>query len=477
MFEQLVRGIAEGLVPEDHAVKVDPVEMAQPGPQRQFLESEADITVYGGAAGGGKSYALLLDPLADSHNPGFGAVIFRRTLKQVKDQGGLWDTSEKIYPGLNADPNLTDRKWTFPSGAVVQFAGIEHEHDKLNWQGSQIALIGFDELTHFTEGQFFYLLSRNRSVCGARTRIRATTNPGPGWVKRLLAPWVDSKFTGKRAEPGEVRWFRRRHDKIVWLDEPPKIEPCDCLKEGCENCFPTAKSITFIPSRVWDNRKLLESNPQYVANLHTLAEHEQQALLHGDWDSVLPHRVIDAFDETSHVVPHREIPAHWLRAVGMDFGGINTAAVAIRIDPETEELWIVGEDWPGHSRTFDQIGKDVKAICGGMPHKGCGGNRTSEEGWRQAMRKEGIPMDAPQLGDPAIQYQCVNDAFRQGALKIFDTCEKTIGMLNTFQRKLDGNGMPTDEFKDTDFHLPAALRYIVSFLRPPKPKAADLEMW
>src|SRR5690606_2742766 len=160
----------------------------QPGPQTAFLSTSADIAIYGGAAGGGKSWALLLEPLRHIHNPKFGGVIFRRESKQVTNEGGLWDESEKIYPLVGAKPRVGDLQWVFPSGCCLTFAHLQHETDKLSWQGSQIAFIGFDELTHFTRTQFFYMLSRNRSLCGVAPYIRATTNPdADSWVAEFIA--------------------------------------------------------------------------------------------------------------------------------------------------------------------------------------------------------------------------------------------------------------------------------------------------
>ena len=125
----------------------------QPGPQEMFLSSPADIAIYGGAAGGGKSYALLLEALRHTNNKNFGAVIFRKNANQIMSEGGLWDTASEIYPYAGGKPSRNPRPtWKFPSGAKISFAHLEYEKDKLGWQGSQIPLIGFDELTHFTEG-------------------------------------------------------------------------------------------------------------------------------------------------------------------------------------------------------------------------------------------------------------------------------------------------------------------------------------
>ena len=130
----------------DAGVRIAP----QPGPQSAFLRSDADIAIYGGAAGGGKTYALLLEALRNVDVPGFGAVIFRRNANQILSQGGLWDTSRTIYAGLGEMRLTPSPRWLFPSGARITFACLEDDAAALKWQGSQIALICFDELTHFS---------------------------------------------------------------------------------------------------------------------------------------------------------------------------------------------------------------------------------------------------------------------------------------------------------------------------------------
>jgi hypothetical protein len=443
----------------------------QPGPQTQADESEADITGYGGSAGGGKTFDLLRAPTKHIDNPGFGAVIFRRTMKQVKDEGGIWDQSEDLYSLGSGKANLTERFWQFPSGATIQFAGLENENDKYDWQGTEICLLEFDELTHFTKSQFFYLITRNRSTCGIRPKVKVTMNPEPGWVKELFAPWVDRTFPNP-AESGEVRYFiRGKADQIVWLPEKPERTPCNCLKEGCENCFPPEKSITFIRASVYDNRKLLETNPGYITNLMVQDEVDRRRLLDGDWDVKPPHLVLDAYDETRNDIGWFEIPADWpLRAVGMDFGGHNTAEVVLTEEPSTGKLIVIGEDWPGHDRSYSDIADEIRNLSGNRtPTRGAGGNRTTEQGWRQAFRKEGIPLDEPdpKHADPKLQYKTVNDLFRSGDLLIMG-CPKLKAMITSFKRKQDKYGNVTDDFDDAPYHLLAALRYIVIKLRPPK---------
>lgn len=452
----------------------------QPGPQEEFLNTEADIAIFGGAAGGGKTVAELLLPLKWVDNSKFGAVIFRRTLKQVKDEGGIWDASCNIYPFSEARPNVSGLYWSFPSGATVQFAGCETENNKFDYQGSEICLLQFDELTHFTESIFFYLLSRNRSTCGVRPRVRATTNPEPGWVKRLLAPWVDRSFPGKRAKSGEIRWFIRENNVIVWVDEPPKRDPCTqglngskCLRLGCVSCFPPEKSITFIRSSVYDNRKLLEANPEYVSNLLALPDLERRRLHDGDWDAKPENMVIDAFDESIHVILPFTVPKEWPRYVGMDFGSINTAFVILAEDPHTNNLYVIGEYWPAATQSDKVFADKIRELASGTPRQGAGGNRTTEQGWRIVWRNQGIPMAEPSqaLAAPDLQYKCVNHCFGSGTLQVFETCSDLIGMIQSFQRKVADDGSVTDEFDDAKFHLCAALRYIITHLRPPEARA------
>jgi len=249
----------------------------QAGAQEKFLKCSADIAFYGGAAGGGKSYALLLDPLYDIHNPNFGAVIFRRTTKQVTSQGGLWDTATDLYVDLGASGNQQSLVYKFPSGAKVTFAHMEHEKNRLDWQGSQIPYIGFDELTHFTWKQFTYLVSRNRSVSGAKSRIRGTLNPDPDhWVRSFIDWWIGKDGFAIKERSGAIRWFVIDGDKIIWRDS--REELLDINKEYLP------KSFTFISSSVFDNQILLDSDPSYLANLQALPRVERAQLLDGNWN-------------------------------------------------------------------------------------------------------------------------------------------------------------------------------------------------
>lgn len=249
----------------------------QPGPQEAFLASSADIVIYGGAAFGGKTFALLLEATRHCENPQFGAVIFRRTSKQVEAEGGLWDTSEELFPLLDADPNKSKLSWTFQSGAKLTFAHLQHEASKFSWQGSQIAMIGFDELTHFTASQFWYMLSRNRSGSGVAPYVRATTNPDPdSFVAELIAWWIDQETGYAIPErSGVVRYFVRHRNELIWADSAEE------LKDQYPDLTP--KSLTFIASSYKDNKIGMAKDPTYMSNLDALPLVEREQLKQGNW--------------------------------------------------------------------------------------------------------------------------------------------------------------------------------------------------
>lgn len=250
----------------------------QPGPQTMFMETLADIAIYGGAAGGGKSFGLLLDPVRHHDNPLFGGVIFRRNTVQVRNEGGLWDESMKLYMPLGAHPREAFLEWEFPLGMRMKFSHLENEKTVYDWQGAQIAYIGFDELTHFTEKQFWYMLSRNRSTSGVPGYVRATCNPdAASWVRKLVDWWIDDKGFAIHERAGVLRWFIRQDDTIIWADS--KQELIDLYGSDQQ-----PKSFTFIPSSIRDNKILMDKDPAYLSNLMSLPRVERKRLLDGNWN-------------------------------------------------------------------------------------------------------------------------------------------------------------------------------------------------
>lgn len=297
----------------------------QPGFQEAFLETEADIAIGGGSAGAGKSFVMVLDPLRFVQNPKFGAVIFRRTRPEITNEGGLWDETKRLYPyfPIKSNSKETNLEWSFSTGSKIRFGHLQYEKDVFKWQGSQIAYLGFDELTHFSKSQFFYLLSRNRSISGIKPRVRATTNPqSKGWVKDFIGWWLDEK-TGfpipERA--GVLRYMVRDGDKIIWGSSKEEVISKSMhvlnLIDGIIDVNDLVKSVTFIPGSIYGNKKLLSVNPQYLSNLISLDENEKAKLLDGCWKvKNLNGLVLPNWDIYRHPFPEDAKN----KGYGMDFG-------------------------------------------------------------------------------------------------------------------------------------------------------------
>ena len=272
--------------------------------QERFLRRPEYEALYGGAAGGGKSEALVIEALRQVHIPHYKALILRKTYPELSE---LISKSLFYYPRAFplAKYNETRHRWTFPSGATVEFGAMHRTQDKLKYQGRAWDFIAFDELTHFTWEEYSYLFSRNRpGGPGTRVYIRASANPGGvghGWVKeRFLSP----------APPGtrivSEQTVRGRDGRLVTV----------------------TRDRVFIPARVYDNKILLRNDPNYIANLSLLPEAERRALLDGDWDSFSGQVFTEWRDDPAHYDDRRfthvirpfAIPPEWPVYRGFDWG-------------------------------------------------------------------------------------------------------------------------------------------------------------
>lgn len=266
----------------------------QQGFQMNFLSSSADIVIGGSSAGVGKTFSLLLEPLRHTEVKGFGAVCFRRTSPQIKAEGALWDTSMEIYNSFGGKPKESVLEWQL-NECSLKFSHLEHEKNIYDWQGSQIPLIMFDELTHFTKKMFFYMLSRNRSVCGVKPYLRATCNPDPdSWLAEFLEWWIDQEtgFPIKERE-GVIRYLVLDGDSYIWGDTQEEVikNAWHILEKYVEasgiDPKELIKSVTFVAGSIYDNKALLDVDPSYLGNLLAQDDATKSALLDGNWKVVL----------------------------------------------------------------------------------------------------------------------------------------------------------------------------------------------
>ena len=276
-----------------------------PQPQQaKFMERPEFECLYGGAAGGGKSDALVAEALRQIHIPHYKGLIIRRTYPQLSE---LIDKSQLLYPRVvpGARYNSTAHTWTFPTGSKVVFGSMNRRQDRINYQGKAYDFIGFDELTHFEYDEYTYLYSRARpNGPGTRVYVRATTNPGGkghNWVKeRFITP----------APP------------LTPISETVKIVAPD------GKLIEVERKRIFVPATVFDNKKLLENDPNYIATLAMMPEADKRALLYGDWDSFTGQVFTEFTNDPEHYADHRfthviepfEIPSWWQIYRGFDWG-------------------------------------------------------------------------------------------------------------------------------------------------------------
>ena len=272
--------------------------------QLEFMSRSEYEALYGGAAGGGKSDALLCEALRQVDNPNYSGVILRKTYPMLVD---LIERSHELYKGAFKKASYNDSRhiWRFPSGARIEFGSMQHEADRLKYQGRHFDYIAFDELTQFSWKEYSYLMSRNRpSGPGTIVYIRASANPGG-----VGHAWVKDRFV-TAATP-----------------ETPITSTYRIIGPNGQIIERQRKRI-FIPASVFDNKILLANDPNYVANLAMMSEHEKQALLYGNWDS-FDGQVFTEFRndphgyetrQWSHVIKPFQIPSDWLIYRGIDYG-------------------------------------------------------------------------------------------------------------------------------------------------------------
>lgn len=275
-----------------------------PQPKQALFMSRPEFeSLYGGAAGGGKSDALVIEGTRQVSNAAYQGLIMRKTYPELTE---LINRSLELYPKIFPGARYNDSKhvWSFPGGAKIYFGSMQHSKDKLKYQGRQYQFIGIDEATHFTLEEIDFLKSRCRARApGQRCYFRLTANPGgPGHG------WVKSRYIDVGA------------NKRVW--------------ESYEITDPSGKKIIqakdriYIPATVFDNRKLLENDPNYLSTLAALNTEDRNAFLYGNWDSFSGQVFTEWKNEPehyqdqkyTHVIEPFDIPDNWRIWRSYDFG-------------------------------------------------------------------------------------------------------------------------------------------------------------
>jgi phage terminase large subunit-like protein len=262
----------------------------QEGAQERAMNSPADITVYGGAAGSGKTHLMLLRPLLHMHDPRFNAIFFRRTGPQLSGAGSVWEEAKMLYRAFDAHIRENDREVIFPSGARLKFSHMEHERNAIDHQGKQYTQVYFDEGTHFTQHQITYLMSRLRSAAEARSSMFISTNPDPdSFIAQLIDWWLDEEGFPDKEKSGIIKYYGSVNNEIYFTDteeEMAELHPQVCWIPNPltkENVYAPPKTITFIGGTIFDNPALIAANPGYLAELNALPQIEKDRLLHGNW--------------------------------------------------------------------------------------------------------------------------------------------------------------------------------------------------
>lgn len=424
-----------------------------PGPQTEFLAASEQEVLYGGAGGGGKSYAMIADPVRYFNNSQAKMLLVRKTTEELRE---LISVSKELYP--RAVPGIKflerDKTWIAPSGASLWMSYLDSDDDVTRYQGQAFSWIGFDELTQWpTPHAWNYMRSRLRVTkdSGLSLYQRATTNPGNAghsWVKKMFIDPAEpnTAFWATNPETGEV---------LLW--------PKGSAKEG----QPLFKR-RFIPAKLYDNPYLAEDGI-YEANLMSLPEHLRKQLLEGSWD-ISEGAAFPEFNRKIHVTEPFDIPSNWPRFRAADYGYSSyTGVLWFAVAPSEQlivyrELYVskvLAEDLAdmvleaeyGEKMRFGVLdsslwhkrGDTGPSIAERMILKGCR--------WKPADRSRGSRI----AGKNEVHRRLQLDEYtNEPRMIIFNNCRNLINQLPSIP--LDKKN-PEDVDTNSEDHLYDALRY------------------
>lgn len=267
----------------------DVVLRPQEGSQELALNCTADVVIYGGAAGSGKSHLMLMRALMQVEDPHYNAIVFRRTTTTLRD--GLWGEAKQMYRPWKKSIQEQPMRMEFESGAVIKFNHMEHDkHAENDHQGKQYSLICFDEGTQFSEYQIQYLMSRMRSAAEGNSQMFISCNPDPdSFLCQWIDWWLDDDGYPLLERSGKERYYCTINGELKFADTEEELfeQWSDYLKvwnpRKEEWVITKPKRMCFIAGTIFDNPALIEANPQYLATLNALPPIEKARLLDGNW--------------------------------------------------------------------------------------------------------------------------------------------------------------------------------------------------
>ena len=276
------------------------------------MNATADEVLYGGAAGGGKSFGQFLDAVRYAGQyAGSKQIIFRRTYPELEQS--MIRTFEAMLPKTFFKYNASKHSGRFPNGSIIDFGYMDSERDVYRYQSAEFDVIRFDELTHFTEQMYVYMLSRLRGSNPYPRSMRSSTNPGG-----VGHSWVKARFIDPMPP-----------DTVLQTETGTRI---------------------FIPAKVQDNAFLMQNDPIYLKRLKNLSARDQKALLHGQWD-IFDGQYFDNFEREVHILEplftRGNQPKDWEYYIAIDYGLDMLAAYLVGVTPK-EEYIVIDEFYDGN---------------------------------------------------------------------------------------------------------------------------------
>lgn len=413
--------------------------------QREFFETTARHTCYGGARGGGKSWAMRRKMVLLMLNyDGLRGLILRRTLPELKE-----NIINPLRIELNgfADYNETEKVFRFPNGSRLKFGYCDSEGDVYQYQGQEYEVIALEEATHFTEAQMRFLTTCNRTTrTDFSPRMFYTCNPGGvghDWVKRLF---IDREY--------------RKGEK--------------------------PENYAFIPARVYDNHALMIADPEYVENLEALPEDMRRAHLDGDWD-VIEGQYFKEWRRERHVCEPFTIPAHWRRFRAMDWG-YNDPCCVLWFAVSPDKRIYVYDEYYRTQRNVNEVAASIKQQTGAQKISYTVGSPDmwQKRGMQNVTRKgflgesiaeslgmSGVPVqpadNARIVGWQRVREFLANAPDGKPWLQVFPNCTNLI----KYMPQLQYDEHNREDAADGNDHAPEALRY--GLMSRPSPVLAAKE--